>query len=776
MTGDIAKRQTKSIGLCMIVKNESHVIVRCLESVRPLVDYVLVEDTGSTDDTKEIVRAWLRDTGIPGEVIEEKWRDFGYNRSLGLAALRRRPEIDYALVIDADDVIAHEPGFDAAAFKASLTADLYSVELRQRDVVYRRPQLCSNRIEFLYRGVLHEFIDTPDGATSWGGGKMSSAAAEGFHMLVGLQGARSLDPQKYRNDIDILQRALKSESHEFLRSRYTFYLAQSLRDAGDARGALTAYEKRGEMGFWHEERAVSLYNAAELKAKLDYPATEVIGTYLKAYEASPTRLEPLHGAVRFCRGKKLYHQGYVIAKGAMALAPQPPRDGLFVRPWIYDYGLLDELCVVSYWVGDHQTCLDAAMRLLREGKLPAEHRARVEANAESARKHLSNATAHCPAAKAETRLSVASPQEPGGGLPITVVDVDSQGNPHSGAYQDLTDTIVHGLRQLGCDVRLTSTHSGSTGQVVVIGAHLLSPDESGAPFLLTNSKAVVTECNAGESVDAVLSEGLMAVPYAELAEACRSLVADDARRRCLEEAGFLALSRRDEGAILQRALGYRSVPSSPARPTETRSIAPVPKRLNLGSGKSWHGDFLYADIDPAMRPDLVLDISDRDLFDKTFQPHRFGQLRLQRGYFEEITARDVLEHCADLTVAMTNCLDLLAPGGVMNIGVPYDRSYGAWQDPTHVRAFNERSWLYYCEWHWYLGWMEARFDLVNLQYEFSALGKTLRERGVSEEDIVRTNRAVDGMRVVLRKRSLSADERAAGDRLRSTGDRRRPAV
>jgi len=43
---------------------------------------------------------------------------------------------------------------------------------------------------------------------------------------------------------------------------------------------------------------------------------------------------------------------------------------------------------------------------------------------------------------------------------------------------------------------------------------------------------------------------------------------------------------------------------------------------------------------------------------------------------------------------MTNCLKLLRVGGVFKILVPYDLSYGAWQDPTHIRAFNERSWLY----------------------------------------------------------------------------------
>ena len=81
----------------MIVKNESKLILRCLESVRPIVDYVLVEDTGSTDGTQEIIREWLTRVGLPGEVYEEPWQDFAYNRSHALSRLRQVDWVDYAL-------------------------------------------------------------------------------------------------------------------------------------------------------------------------------------------------------------------------------------------------------------------------------------------------------------------------------------------------------------------------------------------------------------------------------------------------------------------------------------------------------------------------------------------------------------------------------------------------------------------------------------------------------------------------------------------------------
>ena len=84
----------KSIGLCLIVKNESKIITRCLDSVRPFVDYVMVEDTGSSDGTQEIIRDWLRQNNMAGAVIDEPWRDFAYNRTHVLEALRKVETVD----------------------------------------------------------------------------------------------------------------------------------------------------------------------------------------------------------------------------------------------------------------------------------------------------------------------------------------------------------------------------------------------------------------------------------------------------------------------------------------------------------------------------------------------------------------------------------------------------------------------------------------------------------------------------------------------------------
>jgi hypothetical protein len=363
----------------MIVKDEAAVIERCLDSVRPLIDYVLVEDTGSTDGTQEIVRRYLRRTGLAGEVIEEQWRDFAYNRSHALARLRENAAIDYALIMDADDRLVLEPGFDAAAFKSRLAADLCHVWIRLGGTRYHRPQICSNRLGFRFRGVVHEYLEGPPGG-------FSSETAAGFHIAAGVEGARSNDPDKYRKDAAALEQALAGETDAFLRSRYTFYLAQSWRDCGESEKSLAAYLARAEMGGWDEEVFVSLYNAGKLQEALGEPIDTVVATHLRACDIVPGRTEALHAASRACRAAGRNQQGYEIARRGLDL-PEP-EGGLFVEAWIYQYGLRDEFAINAYWAGHYAESLAACERLLGDPGLPAAERTRIERNAEFAYQRL----------------------------------------------------------------------------------------------------------------------------------------------------------------------------------------------------------------------------------------------------------------------------------------------------------------------------------------------------------------------------------------------------
>lgn len=356
--------------LNMIVKNEAGVIRRCLDSVRPIIDCWVIVDTGSTDGTQDIIREHLRD--LPGELHERPWRDFAHNRSEALDLARGKG--DYTLIIDADDTLEIGPGGGLPA----LTADSYMIDITDTAIAYQRTQLVRSALPWRYEGVLHEYITCDDAG--------STANLSGVRMRRNHDGARRRDPQTYRRDVAVLEAALEVETNAFLLARYRFYLAQSYRDCGELEKALEHYLARAELGFWQDEVFMSLYSAAQIKEWLEHPEQEVIDAYLRASASLPTRVEALHGASRFCRQKKRYEEGYQLAKSGLD-TPMPP-DGLFVEPWIYESGLLDEYSVNGYWSGHYWDSLDACLKILATGKLPATDTIRVVSNAQFASERL----------------------------------------------------------------------------------------------------------------------------------------------------------------------------------------------------------------------------------------------------------------------------------------------------------------------------------------------------------------------------------------------------
>ena len=137
----------------------------------------------------------------------------------------------------------------------------------------------------------------------------------------------------------------------------------------------------------------------------------------------------------------------------------------------------------------------------------------------------------------------------------------------------------------------------------------------------------------------------------------------------------------------------------------------VPRRINLGSGKDYMLGWLNLDILERAQPDLVLDLAQPLTLPLVTTSLLGTPLCLTEGEVEMVYANNVLEHVPDLPALMANILRLLKPGGQLLVEVPYEHALTAWQDPTHVRALNERSWVYYTDWFWYLGWMDYRFEM-----------------------------------------------------------------
>lgn len=149
-----------TISLCMIVRDEEDVLVRCLESVRDLVDEIIIVDTGSTDRTKEIAAQF------EARLFDFVWvDDFAAARNAAFA----QASCDYCLWLDADDVLLEADRKKFAQLKADLQPQVDVVMLpyntgfdAQGNVTfsYYRERIVKNRVGMVWQGAVHEVIIT----------------------------------------------------------------------------------------------------------------------------------------------------------------------------------------------------------------------------------------------------------------------------------------------------------------------------------------------------------------------------------------------------------------------------------------------------------------------------------------------------------------------------------------------------------------------------------------------------------------------------------------
>ena len=145
-------RPYQSIAACMITKNEEDNIGRCLKAIRPVVDFIRVADTGSTDRTKELA------AGLADEVFDVQFEDFGQVRNASIDGVTE----DLILWLDADEVMsgfanlrkyAYNTIFEGFAIKqCHLMLDLHGTF----DVPVR---LFKNRPTYRFVGCIHEHAE-----------------------------------------------------------------------------------------------------------------------------------------------------------------------------------------------------------------------------------------------------------------------------------------------------------------------------------------------------------------------------------------------------------------------------------------------------------------------------------------------------------------------------------------------------------------------------------------------------------------------------------------
>lgn len=261
------------IALVLIVKNEAKFIERCLDSVKPLISHWTIVDTGSTDDTKKIIRKSLK--GIPGKLYDRPWVDFGTNRTEALALARGTAE--WLLMPDADMTFDVHPGFLTwLKGDPDPETDAWMVEIVD-GIIWQLPLLIRGDKEWEYIGPVHEYLDT---------------SRVKRRPLLGLtayhHGGNRHPIQKFDQYLTLLKPGVEKGD-----PRSIFYSAECLRFLGCIPQAVEMYLKRSSMNGFEEEAWYAGYQAAKLSRN--------VTDLLKVFERRPWRAEPLLAAVDLVR-------------------------------------------------------------------------------------------------------------------------------------------------------------------------------------------------------------------------------------------------------------------------------------------------------------------------------------------------------------------------------------------------------------------------------------------------------------------------------------------
>ena len=275
------------ISLNMIVKDESHIIKKTLQNIldKVKIDYWVICDTGSSDNTINIIKEVFKEKNIPGELYEDDWKDFSHNRNLALNRVYNKS--DYVLIFDADDEIHGN-----LILPKDMNKDMYNVKFGG-GFVYTRGAILNNRIKWKYIGVLHETIICTKSS-------MTTANIDGdYYFISGRSGNRSKNVNKYLDDAIILENAFSTETIDWLKIRYSFYCAQSYKDAKMYDKSIEWYKKRIKLGGWNQEQYYSCLMIGQILVNLK-KFEEGMFYLINTNSYDNTRYEGLYYAIDYC--------------------------------------------------------------------------------------------------------------------------------------------------------------------------------------------------------------------------------------------------------------------------------------------------------------------------------------------------------------------------------------------------------------------------------------------------------------------------------------------
>jgi hypothetical protein len=359
-----------TVGLVMIVKDESLTLPRLAASLADQIDHWTLVDTGSTDGTQAVARQVF--AGVRGQMIDDGWKGYGPSRNVALAAAT--PETDWVFTLDADDTF--HGSIDRGVLEVGI--DSLHAEYRYSDLRWWVPRLLRSAAGWEWRGRAHEYLCIP-------GRPPCSGRTETFHVEHHADGGNRGD--KGPRELGLLRQDWEDGLDP---DRTAFYLARTFEDTGEFAEAVTWYRRRIALGGWAEETWYARWRLGRCLLLTDHP-DEGCGLLWSTWAERPWRAEPLWTLAEHYRLAAEWEACWQACSGALRSCGLSPfrseddpafghGDSLFVHADVYEWRMAYETSIAAWHVGERRLGLRACNYLLAYPGLPAEYRPNVEAN------------------------------------------------------------------------------------------------------------------------------------------------------------------------------------------------------------------------------------------------------------------------------------------------------------------------------------------------------------------------------------------------------------
>lgn len=362
--------------LTQIMKNEAHVITRMLNSIKSIVDIVCLVDTGSTDNTIEVVKNWGLENNVETHVFERVFDNFENSRNYSIQMAREitngRGSDYWGFWLDADEVLEIQPNFN----KNGIDKDLYMFNTYINVMKYTRNECYKLDKPFRFYGPVHEFIVCDDR-------NITSGLMDGLVVRVQMDGGswKGNIPEKYKSHAHVLEKYIDANRQD---PRWIFYTAQSYHDSACVpdnkeeneerlRRSMKYYRERiSRQDGYPEEIFYSQFRIGTIMRALEEPWYLTMNELLKAYTMEPLRAEPIKAIIDYYLAVGEWHNAYLFSKFAKMNFHQKnpyPQRLLFVDEALYVWKLLEVHAAASFYTGrkdEAKQCYQEMVRISRE--------------------------------------------------------------------------------------------------------------------------------------------------------------------------------------------------------------------------------------------------------------------------------------------------------------------------------------------------------------------------------------------------------------------------